>query len=152
MVRRMTLILTPVLLPGALALHPCAVRAQEACAEETCDANGDGQRNVSDAIHLFNFLFLGGAPIAALCQPRTIANGDCNGDGSIDVSDGIRLLLWLFKGLPPPVEGEPDVDQDGVPDASDNCPLTSNPSQEDTDGEGVGDACDLCPGASDLAD
>jgi hypothetical protein len=30
-----------------------------------------------------------------------------------------------------------DVDCDGVPDVSDNCPTVSNPGQEDTDGDGV---------------
>jgi len=39
----------------------------------------------------------------------------------------------------------PDQDSDGVPDASDNCPLVFNPSQLDTfpiGGNGVGDCCD----------
>jgi hypothetical protein len=39
----------------------------------------------------------------------------------------------------------PDSDADGVPDASDNCPLVFNPSQLDTfpvGGNGVGDCCD----------
>lgn len=35
-----------------------------------------------------------------------------------------------------------DTDGDGIPDASDNCPNTPNPSQTDTDGDGMGDACD----------
>jgi hypothetical protein len=39
---------------------------------------------------------------------------------------------------PPP----PDGDNDGVPDATDNCPATSNAGQTDTDGDGQGDACD----------
>ncbi len=37
-----------------------------------------------------------------------------------------------------------DTDEDGVPDAFDNCPLVSNPGQEDTNQNGVGDACDVC--------
>ena len=36
-----------------------------------------------------------------------------------------------------------DTDNDGVPDASDNCPAVFNPGQEDTDGDSIGDACDL---------
>ncbi len=35
-----------------------------------------------------------------------------------------------------------DTDGDGVPDATDNCPLTPNPSQADNDGDAQGDACD----------
>jgi hypothetical protein len=38
-----------------------------------------------------------------------------------------------------------DEDEDGIPDSSDNCPLTPNPDQEDADGDGVGEVCDNCP-------
>ncbi len=34
-----------------------------------------------------------------------------------------------------------DTDGDGVPDASDNCPLVANATQADCDSNGVGDAC-----------
>lgn len=39
-----------------------------------------------------------------------------------------------------------DLDGDGVPNATDNCPFTANPGQEDTDNDAIGDACDNCPG------
>lgn len=38
-----------------------------------------------------------------------------------------------------------DSDGDGVEDANDNCPYTSNSDQTDSDGDDVGDACDNCP-------
>ena len=45
-----------------------------------------------------------------------------------------------------------DMDGDGIPDASDNCPMVFNPvrpmdngTQPDTDGDGIGDACDSTP-------
>jgi hypothetical protein len=42
------------------------------------------------------------------------------------------------------VVGTGDLDGDGVPDASDNCPTVANANQADTDGDLVGDACDNC--------
>jgi hypothetical protein len=38
-----------------------------------------------------------------------------------------------------------DGDGDGVPTASDNCPLVANPLQEDPDLDGIGSVCDNCP-------
>jgi predicted outer membrane repeat protein len=35
-----------------------------------------------------------------------------------------------------------DTDNDGVPDATDNCPTVPNPGQENTDGDSMGNACD----------
>lgn len=37
--------------------------------------------------------------------------------------------------------GPIDVDGDGVPDTSDNCPSVANPGQQDSNGDGIGDVC-----------
>jgi formylglycine-generating enzyme required for sulfatase activity len=50
------------------------------------------------------------------------------------------LALSTALVLTPQVLAQ-DADGDGVPDASDNCPLVANPNQADCDGNGVGDAC-----------
>ncbi len=61
-----------------------------------------------------------------------IANAS-GGDGS-DIG-----AFEVQAAVPPPT---PDTDGDGVPDATDNCPLSANPDQVDNDGDGQGDACD----------
>src|SRR5260221_14244116 len=38
-----------------------------------------------------------------------------------------------------------DVDGDGIPDDTDNCPMAANPDQANEDGDDRGHACDLCP-------
>jgi uncharacterized repeat protein (TIGR01451 family) len=40
------------------------------------------------------------------------------------------------------VQDAPDRDADAVPDSSDNCPDTYNPTQTDADADGAGNACD----------
>jgi uncharacterized membrane protein YgcG len=65
------------------------------------------------------------------------------------------MNTWIPKGGgPAPLPGfiiwgqaiGPDRDLDFIPDADDNCPATSNPTQSDGDLDGVGDVCDACPG------
>ena len=62
--------------------------------------------------------------------------GDTNGDGFFDgrMRDG---AIGINTALP-------DSDNDGIPDACDNCPSDQNPNQEDADLDGAGDACDNC--------
>lgn len=61
------------------------------------------------------------------CAPNYVVGIDANG------------MLVCSSSEPPPV----DSDNDGVPDALDNCPETVNPGQEDSDNDGIGDACDV---------
>jgi hypothetical protein len=42
-----------------------------------------------------------------------------------------------------------DLDGDGVPNATDNCPMIANADQGNEDGDAFGDVCDPCPPISD---
>jgi hypothetical protein len=60
------------------------------------DTNRDGDVDISDPVHLLDYLFLGGpAP-----DPLRFAN--VNGNGGVDVSDVVYLLDYLFQGGPEP--------------------------------------------------
>lgn len=77
-------------------------------------------------------------------------NGNLKIRFKADMHDANRKV-WLDDvnvcGAPLP---PPDADQDGVPDATDNCPSTPNLDQVDADNDGVGDACDNCPSTSNV--
>ena len=47
---------------------------------------------------------------------------------------------------------EGDVDQDGLLNSVDNCPITPNVDQVDSDGDSFGDVCDICIGGNDTID
>lgn len=61
------------------------------------------------------------------------------------------LVAWHLFGDPTQVlRFAADVDDDGVPNASDNCMLVANSGEDYPDMDGVGDACDDCPGNDDF--
>lgn len=70
------------------------------------DANSDGSINVSDAVYIINYVFVGGDP------PNPLANGDVNCDGSVNVSDAVYIINFVFVGGNPPC----DTTGDGIPD------------------------------------
>ena len=57
------------------------------------DSNGSGDVDISDPLHLLNFLFSGGR------APRCRAEADVNRSGTIDISDAVALLSFLFSGV-----------------------------------------------------
>lgn len=62
------------------------------------DVNADGSLDISDAVSVLGFLFLGASP------PSCIDAADVNDDATIDISDGVSILLHLFLGgIEPPV-------------------------------------------------
>jgi hypothetical protein len=70
------------------------------------DANGDGSVNVSDAVYIINYVFIGGNP------PEPQASGEVNCDGSVNVSDAVWIINYVFIGGNAPC----DVDGDTEPD------------------------------------
>jgi hypothetical protein len=55
------------------------------------DCNGDSSVDISDALHLLNYLFKGGDAPEPLCR------GDANCNGERDTGDIVLLLNFLFK-------------------------------------------------------
>ncbi|MGE4619296.1 MAG: dockerin type I repeat-containing protein, partial [Planctomycetota bacterium] len=77
------------------------------------DINGDGGRNVADAVFLLASLFVPGAdPVDCFDA------GDCNDDGGMNVADAVYLLSSLFiPGSPaPPNPSGPDCGEDPTTD------------------------------------
>jgi len=70
------------------------------------DANNDGEVNVSDAVWIVNYVFVGGNP------PYPFEAGDANCDGEVNVSDAVWIVNWVFVGGNYPC----DSDGDGEPD------------------------------------
>jgi hypothetical protein len=60
--------------------------------------NQDVRVDISDAIFLFGYIFLGSA------APECMAAADANGSGEVDLADGVWLLGWIFRGTAPPPE------------------------------------------------
>lgn len=75
------------------------------------DPDESGDSDLTDAIFIFNHLFLGDEP------PQCLESADVTNDGQLDLSDGIALLNWLFLGgAPPGPPGPPEEDCGTDPD------------------------------------
>lgn len=78
-----------------------------ACVTYICgDANGDAIVNVSDAVNIINYIFVGGDP------PNPLEAGDCNCDQTVNVSDAVWVINYVFTGGNNPC----DTNGDGIPD------------------------------------
>lgn len=58
-----------------------------------------------------------------------------DGSGSVFVIEDGVFQITLASAIP-------DLDDDGLSDADDNCPFAANPDQADNNGNGRGNACD----------
>ena len=72
-----------------------------------------------------------------------------NGSVSFLANEGVNILdAWMNTGMAQPhvmesiVWTPPDTDEDGIPDAQDNCPGIPNNDQLNNDNDAQGDACD----------
>ena len=93
---------------GTVFFEPLESRAE---AFVRGDTNGNQLVNISDAVVLLGYLFLGGEPVTCLDA------ADSNDSGTINVADAAYILNFLFRGgamLPPPY---PNPALDPTPDA-----------------------------------
>ncbi|MBD3217026.1 MAG: hypothetical protein GF310_02030 [candidate division Zixibacteria bacterium] len=62
------------------------------------DVNCDCTINVSDAVLLINYIFIGGS------APCHCIHGDTNCDGSVNISDAVVIINYVFLGSPTPCQ------------------------------------------------
>ncbi len=80
------------------------------------EANDDGKVDISDAVSILNWLFLGEA------EPDCLSAADVHGDKAVNISDPVYLLSHLFLGGPPPAAPFPECGPlDPPPDGSLGC-------------------------------
>jgi hypothetical protein len=114
--------------PRRANLGPClSLKAPVVPLYKRGDADGNGVLQVTDAIKIFQWLFVAGHQVGCL------AALDANDDHSIDISDGPYLTRFLFVGGPPPPAPHPQcgLDLDPGPFTCEEyfCPPSANLSQ-----------------------
>jgi hypothetical protein len=95
----------------AAALHESTSRGGPGRSFRRSDSNADGEVNLSDAIHLLMYLFVGGA------RPSCLKSADMDDSGTLGIEDPIRLLNHLVQGGPPPPQPFESCGVDGSPDS-----------------------------------
>ena len=101
----------PARLPGTA--RPGSITVEAPVPFVRGDSNLDGEINISDAIHMLGFLFLGTADL--VCRDAA----DVDDDGQNDLADSIGLFNFLFAGGGPPAPPWPSCGIDGGVDAVD---------------------------------
>jgi hypothetical protein len=90
--------------------------------QRPADANQDARVDLSDAVALLGYLFLGSPRVFACGDGSLRSEGnlvllDTNGDARVDLADAVHLLNHLFLGGSPPVLGLECVRITGCPAA-----------------------------------
>ena len=93
------------------------------------DPDGDGMAADDNCPDVFN-------------PPLLIGNGQQDADGDM-IGDACDTCP-LEDGDACTMLDADDIDDDGVPNGSDNCPRTANADQADAESDGHGDECDSC--------
>ena len=79
------------------------------------DTDGNGKLELTDAVRVLNYLFLGGV------APGCLDAADVNDKGKIDISSAITLLGYLFLGGAQPAVPYPNKGLDATPDDLPDC-------------------------------
>jgi hypothetical protein len=74
------------------------------------NANADDNTDLSDAVFVLSYLFLGGA------TPACMKSADTDDSGTLDITDAVYLLNYLFLGNPAPSSPFPDCGPDPTED------------------------------------
>ena len=99
-------------IPGECPLNFISIRARDAtnsplyydtlnatiaiCEYFLADANGDGTINISDAVFIINYIFVGGT------APNPLLVADANCDDAVNISDAVYIINYIFVGGDPP--------------------------------------------------
>lgn len=79
------------------------------------DADGTGKVDISDAVKILNYLFLGGD------APPCLDAADVNDKGKVDISSAVSLLSFLFTGGAQPAVPFPNKGLDPTADDLSSC-------------------------------
>ncbi len=75
------------------------------------DMNLDARVELTDAVMILAYLFLGDPP------PDCLDRADSDDNGEVDITDALNILFYLFLGAPPPPPPYPGTGTDPTPDA-----------------------------------
>jgi hypothetical protein len=79
------------------------------------EVNGDGRVDISDAVAILGYLFLGGG------TPGCLAAADADDSETIEITDAVYLLGALFLGSAPVPQPYPDCGADPSPGTEPGC-------------------------------